>query len=115
MSSLEEVEAAEARMNAELSLSHGEPVKITTYILFILLGLTLSVQGVAQNEATSSPLTKQEKAQALAQEQQREDAQKSQKKAQKSAEKSQKKAQKNAEKSQKKAKKHWNQQHPSVH
>jgi hypothetical protein len=90
-------------------------VKITTYILFILLGLTLFVQGVAQTEVTSSQPTKQEKALALAQEQQREDAQKSQKKAQKSAEKSQKKSQKDAQKSQKKAQKQWNQQHPSVH
>ena len=101
-------------------------MKTATTILAILLGLALSARGVTQDDATSSPLTKQEKAQALAQEQTREDAQKSQKKAQKNAEKSQKKAQKSAEKSQKraqksaqkstkKAQKQWEQQHPSAH
>jgi hypothetical protein len=90
-------------------------VTTATQILVILLGLVLAVTGVAQTGATSPPLTKQEKAQALAQEQTREDAQKSQKKAQKDAQKSQKKAQKNTQKSQKKAQKQFNQQHPSVH
>jgi hypothetical protein len=84
-------------------------------IIVSLLGLVLSVQLAAQNEVTSSPITKQDKEHALAQEQTREDAQKSQKKGQKNAEKSQKKAQKNVQKSQKKAQKQWNQQHPSVH
>jgi len=95
------------------SLSKGEPVKTAT--LVILLGMALSVLGAAQDVATSSLPTAQEKAQALAQDQAREDAQKSQEKAQKNAQKSQKKAQKNAQKSQKKAQKQWNDQHPSAH
>lgn len=90
-------------------------MKAATYSLVILFGLALTVPYAAQTEATSSQPTKQEKAQALAQYQQREDAQKSQKKAQKDAEKSQKKAQKNTQKSQKKAQKQWKQQHPSTH
>jgi hypothetical protein len=88
-------------------------VRVATIVS--LLGLALSVQIAAQNEVTSPPLTKQDKEHALAQEQTREDAQKSQKKAQKNAEKSQKKAQKNVQKSQKKSQKQWNQQHLSVH
>ena len=94
-------------------------MKAAICIFVMLLGLAVSVQAVVQNEATPSPVTKQENAQALAQEQQREDAQKAQEKAQekaqKNAEKSQKKAQKNAQKAQKKAQRHWNQQHPSAH
>lgn len=88
-------------------------MKVATIVS--LLGLALSVQLAAQNEVTSSPLTKQDKEQALAQEQTREDAQKSQKKSQKNIQKSQKKAQKNAQKSQKNAQKQWSHQHPSVH
>jgi len=84
-------------------------------ILVIVFGLALSVPSAAQTGATSAPPTAHEKAQALEQEQQRENAQKSQEKAQRNAEKSQKKAQKDAQKSQKKAQKQWNQQHPSVH
>ena len=90
-------------------------MKAANCIFVMLLGLAVSVQAVAQNEATPSPVTKQENAQALAQEQQREDAQKAQEKAQKNSERSQKKAQKNAQKSQKKAQRQWNQQHPSAH
>jgi hypothetical protein len=44
-------------------LSNGEPVKITTYIPFILLGLALSFQGAAQAKATSAQPMAQENAQ----------------------------------------------------
>ena len=90
-------------------------MKIKTYILLILLCLALSVPGITQSESNSGRPTKQEKAYAMAQEQARENAQKSQQKAQKDTQKSQQKAQKAAQKSQKKAQKQWSQQHPSVH
>jgi hypothetical protein len=90
-------------------------VKIRIYILFALLSMALSVSAAAQTNEPSALPTAQEKSRAMAQDQAREDAQKSQEKAQKNAQKSQKKAQKNAQKSQKKAQKQWKQQHPSAH
>jgi hypothetical protein len=77
-------------------LSNGEPVKVTTYIPFILLGLALSFLGTAQAKATS--------AQPMAQE----NAQESQAKAQELA-------REDAQKSPKKAWKQWNEKHPTAH
>jgi hypothetical protein len=73
----------------------GEPAKVATIVG--LLGLALSVQLAAQNEVTSSPITKQDKEHALAQEQTREHGQKSQKKEQKHAENAKEGAEKRAE------------------
>jgi hypothetical protein len=78
----------------------GEPVKkVTAFILFILLGLALSVPAVAH--AGTNPSQRA--------------AQKHSQKAYKKSMKQQKKTQKKAQKSQKKAMKDWKKSHRTGH
>jgi len=81
--------------------SHGELVKFTACILFILLGITLPVSGSNPADVTTAQQAAQQKAQKNWKQ-----YQKQQKKAQKDAIKAQKKAAK-------KAQKNRNQQHPT--
>ena len=74
-------------------------MKITTYTLFIFLGLAPSVPAVAHSGLTPAQRTDQ----------------KSSEKYMKRQKNAQNRAQKKAQKTQKKAKKEWNEQHPTVH
>lgn len=82
------------------SLLNGELVKkVTAFILFILLGLALSVPTVAHAGTNPSQRAAQKRSQ----------------KAYKKSMKQQKKAQKKAQKSQKKAMKDWKKTHRTGH